>query len=182
MPAANRWIRRCTRAADGTSTSVRVLLQRVSRAQVRVAGEIRGAIGAGYVVLIGVAKGDTQADVDYLCRKIVALRLWPDEAGKMNRSLREAVAPPAVLAISQFTLLADTRRGLRPSFDAAAPPEEARWAYESLIAQLRAAGVGVEQGVFQADMDVELVNQGPVTILLDSREGVAQKTQIHGPV
>lgn len=182
MPAANPWIRRCTRAADGTSISVRVLLQRVSRAQVRVAGEITGAIGAGYVALIGVARGDTQADVDYLCRKIVALRLWPDEAGKMNRPLLEAVAAPAVLAVSQFTLLADTRRGLRPSFDAAATPEEARPLYEVLIAQLRAAGVQVETGVFQADMDVELVNRGPVTILLDSRDGVAEKTQIQAHV
>lgn len=158
------------------------MLQRVSRAQVRVAGEITGAIAAGYVALIGVARGDAQADVDYLCRKIVALRLWPDEAGKMNRSLREAVAPPAVLAVSQFTLLGDTRRGLRPSFDAAAAPEEARRLYESLVVHLRAAGVQVETGVFQADMDVELVNQGPVTIWLDSRDGVAEKTQIHGHV
>ncbi|TAN20815.1 MAG: D-tyrosyl-tRNA(Tyr) deacylase [Acidobacteria bacterium] len=161
---------------------MRVLLQRVSRARVRVGGEITGEIGAGYVALIGVARGDTQADMDYLCRKIAALRLWPDEAGKMNRSLLEAVAAPAVLAISQFTLLADTRRGLRPSFDAAAPPEEARPLYEGLIAQLRTAGVNVATGVFQADMDVELVNQGPVTVLLDSRDGVAEKTQITGRV
>lgn len=182
MPTANRWIRRCTRAADGTCISVRVLLQRVSRARVRVQAGISGEIEAGYVALIGVAAGDTQADVDYLARKIAALRLWPDEAGKMNRSLLEAVHPPAVLAISQFTLLADTRRGLRPSFDAAAAPEEARPLYESLIRQLRAAGIRVETGVFQANMDVELINQGPVTILVDSHDAVSRKTQLGGCV
>ncbi|MGH9474761.1 MAG: D-aminoacyl-tRNA deacylase [Terriglobales bacterium] len=147
---------------------MRVLLQRVTSARVQVSGSVVGAIGAGYVALIGVARGDTGAEADYMCQKITALRLWPDGAGKMNRSLLEAVHPPAVLAISQFTLLADTRRGLRPSFDAAAGPHEARALYEGLIERLRTAGVTVASGTFQADMDVELTNQGPVTVWLDS--------------
>ncbi|MGH9413651.1 MAG: D-aminoacyl-tRNA deacylase [Terriglobales bacterium] len=161
---------------------MRIVLQRVRSACVRVGGVQVGAIATGYVALIGVARGDTTADVNYLCRKLIALRLWPDAAGKMNRSLLEAVAPPAVLAISQFTLLADTRRGLRPSFEQAARPEQARTLYASLIAQLRSAGVTVATGVFQADMDVELVNTGPVTIMLDSHQGVASKTQISAGV
>ncbi|MGH9468647.1 MAG: D-aminoacyl-tRNA deacylase [Terriglobales bacterium] len=147
---------------------MRVLLQRVRSAEVRVAGSLTGAIGPGYLALIGVARDDTPADVSYLCRKILAVRLWPDEHGKMNRSLLEAVHPPAVLAVSQFTLLADTRRGLRPSFDAAAPPELARSLYDLLVQQLRASGVSVSTGIFQAEMDVALFNQGPVTIWLES--------------
>lgn len=151
---------------------MRALLQRVRSAQVRVAGAVVGSIGAGYVALIGVARGDTAADADYIYRKITALRLWPDVDGKMNFSLLEAVRPPAVLAISQFTLLGDTRRGLRPSFDAAAPSAQARPLYEAVIARLRSAGVEVASGVFQADMEVELINSGPVTIWIDSRVAI----------
>ncbi|HUX66149.1 MAG TPA: D-aminoacyl-tRNA deacylase [Terriglobales bacterium] len=150
------------------------VLQCVRRAAVRVAGEVVGAIGPGYLALIGVERGDGPADVDYLCRKLQGLRLWPDAQGKMNLSLVEAHgAAGAVLAVSQFTLLGDTRRGLRPSFDAAAPPAEARLLYQSVVDQLRSQGLHVETGVFQAEMEVELVNQGPVTILLDSRNRTA---------
>jgi len=144
---------------------MRAVLQRVSRAEVRVAGQVVGRIQAGYVALIGVARGDAAADAEYLARKIIGLRVWPDAQGKMNLPLGER----AVLAISQFTLLADTARGLRPSFDAAAPPQEAQPLYELVLTLLRAKGVKVETGVFQADMEVDLVNQGPVTLLLDSR-------------
>ncbi len=150
------------------------VLQCVRRAEVRVAGAVVGAIGPGYLALIGVERGDGPADVDYLCRKLPGLRLWPDAQGKMNWSLAEAHgAAGAVLAVSQFTLLGDTRRGLRPSFDAAAPPAEARLLYQSVVDQLRSQGLRVETGVFQAEMEVELVNQGPVTILLDSRTRTA---------
>ncbi|MGH9488790.1 MAG: D-aminoacyl-tRNA deacylase [Terriglobales bacterium] len=155
---------------------MKVLLQRVLRAQVRVEGTVVGAIGQGYVALIGVGRGDTQADVEFVARKIAGLRLWPDEEGKMNRSLVEAVRPAAVLAVSQFTLLADTRRGMRPSFDAAAGPEEARPLYEALVERLRGAGMEVSTGIFQADMELELINHGPVTIWVESeasRGGVA---------
>lgn len=146
---------------------MRVILQRVSRAAVRVGGATVGAIGPGYVALIAVARGDTAADVDYMARKIAGLRLFPDADGKMNAPLGQR----AVLAVSQFTLLADTRRGLRPSFDQAAPPDQARPLYLALIEALRALAIPVEAGVFQADMELELVNQGPVTVELDSRRG-----------
>jgi len=137
----------------------------VTSAKVEVADAVVGAIGAGYVVLVGVETGDAQTDVEYICRKIVGLRLWTDEAGKMNLPLGDR----AVLLVSQFTLLGDTARGMRPSFDRAARPEEARRWYESLIEQLRGVGVTVATGIFQADMRVELVNDGPVTVLIDSR-------------
>ena len=137
----------------------------MTSAKVEVADAVVGAIGAGYVVLVGVETGDAQTDVEYICRKIVGLRLWTDEAGKMNLPLGDR----AVLLVSQFTLLGDTARGMRPSFDRAARPEEARRWYESLIEQLRGVGVTVATGIFQADMRVELVNDGPVTVLIDSR-------------
>jgi D-tyrosyl-tRNA(Tyr) deacylase len=140
-------------------------LQRVTSAKVEVAGAVVGAIGAGYVALVGVETGDEQKDIDYVCRKIVGLRLWNDDAGKMNLALGER----AVLVVSQFTLLGDTERGMRPSFDRAARPEEARKWYETLVEQLRGVGVQVATGVFQADMQVSLVNDGPVTVLIDSR-------------
>ena len=145
---------------------MRAVLQRVSRAQVRVSGSIVGEIGPGYVALIGVERGDTPADVDSIARKIALLRIWPDADAKMNLPLPVGAA---VLAISQFTLCADTRRGLRPSFDQAAPPEEAKPLYESVVETLRTQGIPVSTGVFQAHMEVELVNDGPVTLILDSR-------------
>ena len=145
---------------------MRAVVQRVSRAQVSVGEEVIGRIGAGLLVLLGVSKSDTQADVDYLVTKIVGLRIFDDAEGKMNWSL--AKIHGAVLAVSQFTLYGDVRRGKRPSFDEAAPPELASELYESFVAKIREAGFTCETGRFQATMQVELVNDGPVTILLDS--------------
>ncbi len=119
-------------------------------------------------MLVGVAAGDGDADIDYTASKIRELRIFPDDAGRMNRSVVEAGG--ALLVVSQFTLMGDVRRGRRPGFDAAAPPDEARALYERLVARLQERGLTVETGVFQAHMDVALVNDGPVTILVDSRK------------
>ena len=147
---------------------MRAIVQRVSRAQVSVKGEITGQIGLGVLVLLGVGRDDTEADASYLARKITGLRIFEDDSGKMNRSIVETGG--SVLAVSQFTLFADVRRGNRPSFDAAAPAEKARQLYEFFVEQIRAAGLVCETGRFQEMMKVELVNEGPVTILLDSRK------------
>ncbi|HZT72854.1 MAG TPA: D-aminoacyl-tRNA deacylase [Terriglobales bacterium] len=147
---------------------MRAVLQRVSRARVRVGETITGEIGAGLVALIGVERGDTDADVQYLAAKIPNLRLFADDAGKMNLSLKQCGG--AILAISQFTLLADCRKGLRPSFERAAAPAEAEALYQALVAALREAGCEVATGVFRAVMSVELANEGPVTICLESRD------------
>jgi D-tyrosyl-tRNA(Tyr) deacylase len=146
---------------------VRTVIQRVTRASVRVDDEVIGAIAHGLVALVGVAAGDGPADLDYTASKIAELRIFPDAQGRMNRSVRDVDG--AILAISQFTLLGDVRKGRRPAFDAAAPADVARALYETLIARLRAQGLRVECGRFQAHMAVELINDGPVTILLDSR-------------
>ncbi len=145
---------------------MRAVVQRVSRAQVTVNGEIAGKITLGLLVLLGVGRDDGEGDATYLAQKIAGLRVFEDAQGKMNRSVREADG--SVLAVSQFTLYGDVRRGKRPSFDAAAPPEKARQLYEFFVEQIRAAGLRCETGRFQEMMQVELVNQGPVTILLDS--------------
>lgn len=145
---------------------MRAVVQRVTRAKVEVDGAVTGEIGAGLLVLLGVAKPDTAADAEYLAEKIAALRIFSDEAGKMNRSLVEAGG--AVLAVSQFTLYGDCRKGRRPSFDMAAPAEQARAFYEHFVATLRRAGVRVETGIFQAHMEVSLVNDGPVTLIVES--------------
>ncbi len=126
-----------------------------------------GEIGRGLLVLVGVAEGDGPADLDYVASKIQGLRIFADEAGRMNRSVVDEGG--AVLLVSQFTLLGDVRRGRRPAFDGAAPPDAARTMYETLAARMAALGVPVATGVFQADMQVSLVNDGPVTILIDSR-------------
>ncbi|SDD76321.1 D-aminoacyl-tRNA deacylase [Desulfuromonas thiophila] len=146
---------------------MKVVLQRVQRASVTVAERTVAAIGPGLLVLVGVAQGDTVDDVVYLADRIRLLRLFEDEAGKMNRSLEEVGG--AVLLVSQFTLLADCRKGRRPGFSAAAPPDQAEQLYLALAARLREQAVAVATGIFQADMQVELVNDGPVTLLLDSR-------------
>ncbi len=148
---------------------MRAVVQRVSRAQVSVHGEITGKIGPGLLVLLGVGQSDTEADATYLAEKICGLRVFEDEQGKMNRSVQEAGG--SVLAVSQFTLYGDVRRGKRPSFDAAAPLEKARALYEFFVEQIRRAGLICETGRFQEMMEVELVNEGPVTILLDSAKG-----------
>src|SRR5271154_1139416 len=148
---------------------MRVVVQRVSRAQVSVNGEITGEIGMGLLVLLGVGREDTEADAAYLAGKICGLRVFEDEQGKMNRSVQDVGG--SVLVVSQFTLYGDVRRGKRPSFDAAAPPEKARQLYEFFVEQIRATGLRCETGRFQEMMNVELVNEGPVTILLDSGKG-----------
>jgi D-tyrosyl-tRNA(Tyr) deacylase len=147
---------------------MRAVVQRVSRAQVTVKGEITGKIERGLLVLLGVAHADAKADADYLAEKIAGLRVFEDANGKMN--LDTAAVGGGILVVSQFTLYGDVRRGKRPSFDAAAEPERARRLYEYFVARIRAAGVPCETGRFQEMMQVELVNDGPVTILLDSEK------------
>jgi len=145
---------------------MRAVVQRVSRAQVTVSAEIVGRIAQGLLVLLGVARSDQPADADYLADKIIGLRVFEDDENKMNRSVAEVNG--AVLVVSQFTLYGDVRRGKRPSFDEAAPPHQARELYQYFVDRIRAAGLTCETGRFQEMMQVELVNQGPVTILLDS--------------
>jgi len=142
------------------------VIQRVSRAQVTVDDEVIGKIAGGLLVLLGVAKTDATADADYLAGKISGLRIFEDKNGKMSLSPGEVKG--AVLVVSQFTLYGDVGRGRRPSFDEAAPPPRARELYEYFVARIRATGLACESGRFQAAMQVELVNDGPVTILLDS--------------
>jgi D-tyrosyl-tRNA(Tyr) deacylase len=146
---------------------MRAVIQRVSRAAVTVDGAVVGRIDAGLVAFVGVAAGDTAADIDYTASKIRELRVFSDEHGRMNRSVVDVGGQ--VLVVSQFTLLGDVRKGRRPGFDAAAPPDVAKAGYDDLVSRLRSAGLTVETGVFQAQMQVDLVNDGPVTILLDSR-------------
>ena len=148
---------------------MRAVVQRVRRVSVTVDGETVGAIGQGLLVLLGVARDDGESDADYLADKIAGLRIFEDAGGKMNRSVVDQGG--AILAVSQFTLFGDVRRGKRPSFDAAARPEQAVRLYESFVEKIRAKGLRCETGKFQAMMDVELVNAGPVTILLDSKKG-----------
>ena len=145
---------------------MRAVVQRVSWCKVTVRAEIVGEIGPGLLVLLGVGQGDSEAAADYLAEKISGLRIFEDAEGKMNLDVRQAGG--AVLVVSQFTLHGDVRRGKRPSFDRAARPEEARRLYEYFVERIRAAGLRCETGRFQEMMDVELVNAGPVTILLDS--------------
>jgi D-tyrosyl-tRNA(Tyr) deacylase len=145
---------------------MRAVVQRVSRAQVTVSGEITGEIGLGLLVLLGVGRDDADADAIYLAEKVAGLRVFEDAHGKMNRSLQDVGG--SVLAVSQFTLYGDVRHGKRPSFDAAAPPEKARRLYDFFVEQIRASGLRCETGRFQEMMQVELVNEGPVTIQLDS--------------
>ena len=145
---------------------MRAVVQRVTYAKVEVEGIVTGEIAGGLLVLLGVTRGDTPADADFLASKIVQLRIFSDEAGKMNRSLLETGG--ALLAVSQFTLYGDTRKGRRPSFDAAAPPELARELYERFLGAVRGSGVRCQTGVFQADMAVTLTNDGPVTLIVES--------------
>lgn len=147
---------------------MRAVVQRVARCRVMVDGSMVGEIGAGLLVLLGVGKADTDAAADYLVEKVLGLRIFEDDQGKMNLSVQEKSGE--LLVVSQFTLYGDVRRGRRPSFDAAARPEEAKRLYEYFVEKVRAAGLRCETGVFQAMMDVELINQGPVTILLDSEK------------
>jgi len=147
---------------------MKAVIQRVKRASVQVGETIVGQIETGLLVLLGVAKGDGETDSRYLVEKIRLLRIFSDEQGKMNRSLADIGG--AVLLVSQFTLLGRTLNGRRPSFDEAAPPDDAKRLYEEVAADLRSQGVPVETGVFAAHMQVELLNDGPVTFVLDSRD------------
>jgi D-aminoacyl-tRNA deacylase len=147
---------------------MRAVVQRVSHAKVTVKGEVAGQIGAGLLVLLGVGQDDSKSDADYLAEKICGLRVLEDDTGKMNLSVADVRG--AVLAVSQFTLYGDVRRGKRPSFDAAARPERARELYEYFVERIRGSGLRCETGRFQEMMQVELVNDGPVTILLDSKK------------
>jgi D-tyrosyl-tRNA(Tyr) deacylase len=147
---------------------VRAVVQRVARASVSVEGAVVGSIGPGLLVLLGVAKGDSEQDAEQLAERVVHLRIFPDAEGHMNRSVFDERG--GVLVVSQFTLLGDARKGRRPSFIDAAPPDEANRLYECFAARAAESGLEVARGVFRAMMDVELVNRGPVTILLDSRK------------
>ena len=147
---------------------MRLLLQRVSEARVTVDGNTVGSIRTGLLILAGMAKTDTESEVDYLSDKVLGLRIFPDSAGKMNRNIVDAGG--SLLIVSQFTLYGDCRKGRRPSFDDAAAPEHAQALYNYLVQKLRSGPVPVETGVFQATMEVHLVNQGPVTILMDTAD------------
>ncbi|MGC2742556.1 MAG: D-aminoacyl-tRNA deacylase [Candidatus Angelobacter sp.] len=147
---------------------MRAVVQRVSRCRVTVEGNVVGEIGTGLLVLLGVSKADNEVAADYLVEKIIGLRIFEDAEEKMNLSVQDSGG--AVLVVSQFTLYGDVRRGKRPSFDAAARPEEAKRLYEYFVDKVRAAGLRCETGQFQAMMEVELVNSGPVTIMVDSEK------------
>jgi D-tyrosyl-tRNA(Tyr) deacylase len=147
---------------------MRAVIQRVKRAKVTVAGEIMGEIGPGLLVLLGIGRNDDEAAADYLASKTVGLRVIEDGEGKMNLSVQDVGG--GVLVVSQFTLYGDVRKGKRPSFDDAAPPVVARTLYEYFVGRIRATGLRCETGRFQEMMDVELVNDGPVTILMDSEK------------
>jgi D-tyrosyl-tRNA(Tyr) deacylase len=147
---------------------MRAVVQRVSRAEVRIDDRVVGKIAHGFVVLLGVADGDTDADAAFLADRIIGMRIFADDAGKMNLSITQVDG--ALLVVSQFTLIADTNSGRRPSFTKAAAPGEARRLYEHFLSQARTRGVKVETGKFAATMEVDLINDGPVTIILDTRE------------
>jgi D-tyrosyl-tRNA(Tyr) deacylase len=147
---------------------MRAVVQRVSRAEVRIDGRVVGKIARGFVVLLGVAEGDTDTDAAFLVDRIIGMRIFADTAGKMNLSI--AQVDGALLVVSQFTLIADTNSGRRPSFTKAAAPDEARRLYEHFLSLARTRGVKVETGKFAATMEVDLINDGPVTIILDTRE------------
>ena len=149
--------------------TMKAVIQRVRKALVETEGRIVGQIGRGFLVLLGVAKDDDETDVEFFVEKLPTLRIFSDEFGKMNKSLEDIGG--AGLIISQFTLLADTERGRRPSFEQAAPPEQANTLYQLLMDRLRDRGLHIESGIFGASMVVSLENEGPVTLVLDSRRG-----------
>ena len=158
---------------------MRIVLQRVRNARVEVAGDIVGSIGTGLVILLGVTQTDKEQEADYLAQKVIQLRIFSDEAGKMNRSLLDVGG--ALLVVSQFTLYGDCKKGRRPSFDRAAPPEQARALYEHFIARLKSSNITVETGVFQAEMEIHLINDGPVTFILDSTRSWAEESPSEAP-
>jgi len=158
---------------------MRIVLQRVKTARVDVAGETVGAIGVGLVILLGVTHADRLDDAEYLADKVIQLRIFPDQGHRMNCSLLEAGG--ALLVVSQFTLYGDCRKGRRPSFDHAAPPEQARALYEGFIQRLKSSNIAVETGVFQAEMEIHLVNDGPVTFILDSKSSLTERSSTKAP-
>jgi len=158
---------------------MRIVLQRVKSARVEVGGETVGSIGIGLVILLGVTHADNPEDAGYLADKVVQLRIFPDEARRMNRSLLEARG--ALLVVSQFTLYGDCRKGRRPSFDQAAPPEQARALYEHFVQRLKSSNITVATGVFQAEMEIHLINDGPVTFILDSKRSLTEHSPTEGP-
>jgi len=145
---------------------MRIVIQRVKQASVEVDGRVTGAIQSGLLVLLGIAKSDTEESARHLVQKVLGIRVFPDQNGKMNRSVVEAGG--SLLVVSQFTLYGDCRKGRRPSFDLAAPPQEAARLYEYFVDTARATGIRVETGIFQAMMQVHLINDGPVTLICDS--------------
>jgi len=153
---------------------LKALLQRVTQASVSIAGEVVGRIGQGLVVFIGVGRGDTLKDIEYLTQKVLNLRIFADREGKFNLSVLDIGGE--LLVISQFTLLADTRKGRRPSFDGAAPPDEAENLFNQFVGQVKAGGLKVETGRFQKYMQVEISNDGPVTIMLDSSDRLRSRS------
>lgn len=158
---------------------MRVVLQRVKSARVDVAGKTVGSIGAGLLIFLGVTHTDTEEDVHYLADKVIQLRIFADEGGRMNRSLLETRG--SLLVVSQFTLYGDCRKGRRPSFDHAARPEQAHALYERFIQRAKLSNIAVETGVFQAGMEIHLINDGPVTFILDSRRGAADDSTTAAP-
>jgi len=153
---------------------LKALLQRVSRASVNIADELVGRIGWGLLVFVGVANGDTPEDVNYLAQKVLNLRIFADGEGKFNLSVLDIKGE--LLLISQFTLLADTRKGRRPSFSEAAPPEEAEKLFDQFIEQVKMSGLKLQTGRFQQYMQVEIINDGPVTIMLDSKDRLRSRS------
>ena len=158
---------------------MRIVLQRVKSARVDVAGETVGSIGAGLLIFLGVTHADTEEDVHYLADKVIQLRIFADEAGRMNRSLLDTRG--SLLVVSQFTLYGDCRKGRRPSFDHAAPPEQARALYERFIQRVKLSNIAVQTGVFQAEMEIHLINDGPVTFMLDSKRSLADDSASAAP-
>lgn len=156
--------------SDGWGYGMRAVVQRVSQAKVTVDGEVTGSIGLGLVVLLGVGDGDEVSDLEFMERKLIGLRVFEDDQGKMNLSIGDVGG--SLLLISQFTLYGDCRKGNRPSFTRAAVPAEAVRLYEELVQRIRQRRIPVETGVFQAMMEVSLVNEGPVTLIIDSRKEV----------
>ena len=154
---------------------MKVLLQRVTGASVSIDGEVVGKIGQGMVAFVGVAEGDAETDIDYLVPKMTGLRIFADDEGRFNISIDDVGG--ALLLISQFTLLANTRKGKRPSFTGAAPPEQAELLFEQFVKKTRATGLKVETGRFQQYMQVEIHNDGPVTIMLDSRDRLRSRRE-----
>lgn len=159
---------------------MRIVLQRVKSAHVEIAGETVGSIGSGLMILVGITHGDQERDAEYLAEKVIQLRVFRDAEGRMNRSLLEVQG--GLLVVSQFTLYGDSRKGRRPSFDQAARPEQARALYEHFVERLKSRNIAVQTGVFQAEMEIHLINDGPVTLILESKASPADGAPVDAPL